>query len=116
MIASDDEMCAAEILPDDGVPQGFPRPSHPHRQGEQAHHRGDFAWDAAEFLYYSGHYWLSYSKAVSDYVNAFVEGYLEKGDAAVLKSAASPKYVRVFSIWTPPNILHNMRKRLLRPN
>lgn len=82
---------------------------------EQAHHRGDFAWDVAEFLYYSGHQWLSYNKAVSGYVASFVEGYLEKGDAKVLRSAASPKYVRVFSIWTPPNILHNMRKRLLTP-
>ncbi len=82
---------------------------------EQAHHRGDFAWDIAEFLYYSGHYWFSYNKAVSGYVNAFIEGYLEKGNGRPLKSAASAKYVRVFTIWTPPNILHNMRKRLLNP-
>ncbi len=81
---------------------------------EQAKHRGDFAWDVAEFLYYSGHYWLFYTRNVSAYVDGFIDGYLEHGDPRVLRSAASPKYVRVFSIWTPPNILHNIRKRLLK--
>jgi hypothetical protein len=38
---------------------------------------------------------------------------LEKGSARVLRKAASPRYVRVFSVWTPPNILHNIRKKLL---
>ncbi len=82
---------------------------------EQAKHRGDFAWDVAEFLYYSGHYWLFYTENVSAYVDGFIRGYLGHGDPRVLRSAASPKYVRVFSIWTPPNILHNIRKRLLKP-
>lgn len=82
---------------------------------EQAKHEGNFAWDIAEFLYYSGHYWLFYSEAVSGYVDAFVRGYLESGDARVLRSAASAKYVRVFSIWTPPNIIHRIRNRLLNP-
>lgn len=82
---------------------------------EQAKHKGDFAWDIAEFLYYSGHYWLLYSNAVSDYIDAFIRGYLEHGETSRLRSAASVKYVRVFSIWTPPSILHNIRKRLLKP-
>lgn len=82
---------------------------------EQAKHRGDFAWDVAEFLYFSGHYWLSYSAAVSGYVDGFIQGYLEDGETRILRSAASPKYIRVFSIWTPPNIIHRIRKRLLKP-
>ena len=83
---------------------------------EQARHNGDFAWDVAEFLYYSGHYWLFHSLAVSGYVDAFIRGYLEQGDPRRLKAAASPKYVRVFSIWTPPNVLHGIRKCLLKPH
>jgi tRNA A-37 threonylcarbamoyl transferase component Bud32 len=80
---------------------------------EQARHKGDYAWDIAEFLFYSGHYWLPFNIALLGYVEAFVSGYLERGSAKVLRKAASPRYVRVFSVWTPPNIIHNVRKRLL---
>ncbi len=80
---------------------------------EQARENGDYSWDVAEFLYYSGHYWLPFNKALSSYVDAFVKGYLEAGSARILRKAASPKYVRVFSVWTPPNILLNIRKKLL---
>lgn len=79
---------------------------------EQARHRGDYAWDIAEFLFYSGHYWLSFNRSLEGYVDSFIKGYKEHGSANVVKSAASPKYVRVFSVWTPPNILHNIRKKL----
>jgi len=79
---------------------------------EQAHEGGDFGWDVAEFLYYSGHYWLLLNNALSDYLESFVKGYLEAGQVKTLRKAASPKYVRVFSVWTPPNVLLNIRKRL----
>ncbi len=79
---------------------------------EQGRFKGDYAWDAAEFLYYSGHYWLSHNEALADYVESFIEGYLENGNARVLKSAASARYVRVFSLWTPPNILYGINKTL----
>ncbi len=80
---------------------------------EQARENGDYSWDVAEFLFYSGHYWLPFNDALSGYVDNFIRGYLEVGSARVLRKAASPKYVRVFSVWTPPNILLNIRKRLL---
>jgi tRNA A-37 threonylcarbamoyl transferase component Bud32 len=79
---------------------------------EQARYRGDYAWDVAEFLFYSGHYWLSFNKSLEGYVDSFIKGYKEQGSPSVVKAAASPKYVRVFSVWTPPNILHNIRKKL----
>ena len=79
---------------------------------EQARHRGDYGWDVAEFLFYSGHYWLSFNKSLEGYVDSFIKGYRERGSSSVVRSAASPKYVRVFSVWTPPNILHNIRKKL----
>ena len=50
---------------------------------------------------------------MTGYVESFVRGYLEAGPARILRRAASPKYVRVFSVWTPPNILLNIRKKLL---
>jgi tRNA A-37 threonylcarbamoyl transferase component Bud32 len=80
---------------------------------EQARENGDYSWDVAEFLYYSGHYWLPFNNALSDYVDDFIHGYLEAGTTRILRRAASPKYVRVFSVWTPPNILLSVRKRLL---
>ena len=80
---------------------------------EQARENGDYGWDIAEFLYYSGHYWLPFSRELSGYVESFVKGYLEVGSTRVLRKAASPKYVRVFSVWTPPNILMHIRKKLL---
>lgn len=80
---------------------------------EQARHHGDYGWDVAEFLFYSGHYWLPFNKALSGFVDAFIKGYLEAGPTSILHNAASPKYVRVFSVWTPPNIIHNIRKKLL---
>lgn len=80
---------------------------------EQARYQGDYSWDVAEFLFYSGHYWLPFNEVLSAYVEAFVKGYLEAGPSSVLHKAASPRYVRVFSVWTPPNILHNIRKKLL---
>ncbi len=79
---------------------------------EQGKFKGDYSWDIAEFLYYSGHYWLTHSKALRDYVESFIAGYLEQGSARVLKSASSPRYVRVFSLWTPPNTLYGINKTL----
>lgn len=80
---------------------------------EQAREDGDYSWDIAEFLYYSGHYWLPGNNALSGFVESFVKGYLENGSARILRKAASPKYVRIFSVWTPPNILLGIRKKLL---
>ena len=79
---------------------------------EQARHRGDYPWDIAEFLFYSGHYWLSFNKSLAGYVDSFLKGYMERGSSNIVRAAASPKYVRLFSVWTPPNILHNVRKKL----
>ncbi len=79
---------------------------------EQGKFKGDYSWDVAEFLYYSGHYWLTHDKDLREYVESFIEGYLGQGSARILKSASSPRYVRVFSLWTPPNILYGINKTL----
>ena len=72
---------------------------------EQATKEGDQAWDVAVFLYYSGHYlqpFYSNSKAES-LTKAFISGYLKGGGKIInIKKAGSPKYTRVFSIFTPP--------------
>jgi len=72
---------------------------------EQATKEGDKAWDVAVFLYYSGHYlqpFYSNSKAES-LTKAFIAGYLKGGGKTInIKKAGSPKYTRVFSIFTPP--------------
>ena len=82
---------------------------------EQARHGGDPAWDIAEFLYFSGHYWLSYNKTLAEITDEFVNGYLnQKGAKAILRYAASTRYLRLFSIWTPPFVLTGIRRRLLK--
>jgi tRNA A-37 threonylcarbamoyl transferase component Bud32 len=72
---------------------------------EQATKEGDQAWDVAVFLYYSGHYlqpFYNNSKAES-LTKAFIAGYLKGGGKIInVKKAGSPKYTRVFSIFTPP--------------
>lgn len=75
---------------------------------EQAARNGNQTWDVAEFLYYSGHYISPFSsaKAASIIAKSFIEGYLEAGGKKdTVKKAASARYVKVFSIFTPPQVI-----------
>jgi tRNA A-37 threonylcarbamoyl transferase component Bud32 len=75
---------------------------------EQATRDGNQAWDIAEFLYYSGHYSppLSSSYAADIITRSFLEGYLEAGGKKdTVKKAGSVKYTKVFSVFTPPQVL-----------
>jgi len=75
---------------------------------EQATRNGNQAWDLAEFLYYSGHHVspISSLKAASVIAQNFIEGYLEAGGRKeTVKEVASARYVKVFSIFTPPHII-----------
>jgi Kae1-associated kinase Bud32 len=75
---------------------------------EQANRGGDKAWDVAVFLYYCGHYlqpFFSNAKAEA-IAKAFIAGYLkEGGNIDDIQTAGSPKYQRVFSIFTMPPIM-----------
>jgi tRNA A-37 threonylcarbamoyl transferase component Bud32 len=75
---------------------------------EQATRDDNQAWDIAEFLYYSGHYSppMSSTNAVSVIARNFIEGYLEAGGKKeTVKKAASARYTKVFSVFTPPHVL-----------
>ncbi len=75
---------------------------------EQASRDGNQAWDVAEFLYYSGHYASPISPADSAELIAteFIKGYLEAGgEKEAVKKAGSPRYTKVFSIFTPPHVI-----------
>jgi tRNA A-37 threonylcarbamoyl transferase component Bud32 len=75
---------------------------------EQASRNGDQTWDIAEFLYYIGHYIppLASAEAVEELAKAFLEGYLEAGGKReTVRKAASPKYTKVFSIFTQPHVM-----------
>jgi tRNA A-37 threonylcarbamoyl transferase component Bud32 len=75
---------------------------------EQATRDGNQAWDLAEFLYYSGHYSppMSSTNAASIIARNFIEGYLEAGGKKdTVKKAASARYTKVFSVFTPPHVL-----------
>ncbi len=74
---------------------------------EQASQGGDKVWDVAEFLYYSGHYLqpLNGNSKAESIAKAFIKGYLKAGgDVNVIKKAGTPKYTRIFSIFTMWNI------------
>lgn len=75
---------------------------------EQASRNGDQAWDIAEFLYYSGHYVspLASADMIELLTKSFIEGYLEAGGRKeTIKRAASPRYTKVFSIFTLPHVI-----------
>jgi len=75
---------------------------------EQASRNGDMVWDVAEFLYYSGHYISPFAEArrLESFAETFIRGYLEGGGSvAVVKKAGSPKYTKVFSVFTFPHIM-----------
>jgi Kae1-associated kinase Bud32 len=75
---------------------------------EQAQQGGDRAWDIAVFLYYCGHYLQPFdgtSKAEA-ITKSFIEGYIEGGgNINDIHKAATPKYTRIFSIFTMPAIM-----------
>jgi len=81
---------------------------------EQAGKRGDYAWDIAELLFYTGHYSASQSptRGLSMLVKAFIEGYLGKGRSAELRQAAGIRYAKAFSFWTPAPIILEIVKTL----
>jgi tRNA A-37 threonylcarbamoyl transferase component Bud32 len=81
---------------------------------EQAGKRGDYSWDVAELLFYAGHYCTRpvALPAMKGVVEAFVKGYLQKGEAASLRNAAAVKYAKTFSIWTPPPVILEISKIL----
>lgn len=75
---------------------------------EQASRNGDKAWDIAEFLYYAGHYLppLVGTRPAELITEAFIEGYFRAGgDVKLVKKVGNPKYTKVFSIFTFPNII-----------
>lgn len=75
---------------------------------EQASRDGNQTWDIAEFLYYSGHYVppLASAHSAELIAKSFIEGYLEAGGKKeTVKKAASPRYTKVFSIFTQPHII-----------
>ena len=75
---------------------------------EQATRDGNQAWDIAEFLYYAGHYSpaISSANAAGVIAESFIEGYLEAGGKKeYVKQAASARYTKVFSVFTPPHVL-----------
>jgi len=75
---------------------------------EQASRGGDVAWDVAEFLYYTGHYVPSVASAEAFKLlaEAFINGYLSGGGSpGLVEKAPSVKFARVFSIFTPPQVM-----------
>jgi len=75
---------------------------------EQAQQGGDKTWDIAVFLYYCGHYLQPFdsnekAEAIS---RMFTDGYIEAGGSKHdVQKAATPKYTRIFSIFTMPAIM-----------
>jgi tRNA A-37 threonylcarbamoyl transferase component Bud32 len=75
---------------------------------EQATRNGNQTWDIAEFLYYSGHYSpaIANPEAATTIAKIFIEGYLEAGGKKdKVQEAASPRYTKVFSVFTVPQVL-----------
>jgi tRNA A-37 threonylcarbamoyl transferase component Bud32 len=82
---------------------------------EQGGKKGDYAWDVAELLYYSGHYSRNPipTRGLMELMEGFIKGYSKHGAISELKKAAGVKYLKVFSIWTPAPVLLEIA-RILR--
>ncbi|MBS7632317.1 hypothetical protein KEJ15_01675 [Candidatus Bathyarchaeota archaeon] len=75
---------------------------------EQASRGGDAVWDVAEFLYYMGHDLppLTNAHVAEIIADEFVKGYVEAGGKSeTVMKASTPKYTKVFSVFTPPLIM-----------
>ncbi len=75
---------------------------------EQATRNGNQTWDVAEFLYYSGHYSppIGSANPATLVAKTFIKGYLEAGGKKeTIRKASSPRYTKVFSVFTPPQVL-----------
>jgi tRNA A-37 threonylcarbamoyl transferase component Bud32 len=75
---------------------------------EQATRNGNKPWDIAEFLYYSGHYIspMSNPDSAELITKAFIQGYLiGGGKKETIKKAWSAQYTKVFSLFTPPQVI-----------
>jgi tRNA A-37 threonylcarbamoyl transferase component Bud32 len=75
---------------------------------EQASRNGNQPWDVAEFIYYIGHYVppLASAEEAEEITKAFIEGYLRAGGKPEnVRKAASPRYTKVFSIFTQPHVM-----------
>ena len=81
---------------------------------EQARKRGDYAWDIAELLFYTGHYSKSPTptRGLIEITQAFSNGYLRKGRATELRQAAGVRYAKAFSFWTPAPVILEISKVL----
>lgn len=80
---------------------------------EQASTDGDKAWDVAELLYYSGHYFSSSqgNDRARAFTVAFISGYImRRGDPSVIRKAGTAKYSRVFSVFVLPSIILTISK------
>jgi len=74
---------------------------------EQAEEGGDKSWDIAEFIFYSSYHALfSPTKKIEAITKEFILGYLEAGgEIKIARKALSPRYLKVFSFFTPPHLL-----------
>jgi len=75
---------------------------------EQASRDGNQTWDIAEFLYYSGHYVppIAPTDTIELVTKTFIKGYIEAdGNKETIKKAASPRYTKVFSLFTQPHVI-----------
>jgi tRNA A-37 threonylcarbamoyl transferase component Bud32 len=81
---------------------------------EQAGKRGDYTWDIAELLFYTGHYSASQipTRGLSMLVEAFIKGYLRKGRPVELRRATGVRYVKAFSFWTATPVILEILKIL----
>jgi Kae1-associated kinase Bud32 len=73
---------------------------------EQAIQDGDKTWDIAVFLYYAGHYiqLLQNDGTAEAITEAFIKGYIKGGgEIKNIKKITSPKYTRIFSVFTLPS-------------
>jgi aminoglycoside phosphotransferase (APT) family kinase protein len=71
---------------------------------EQAGEDGDPSWDVAMMVFYGAKFAFDEQRILS-MMRGLVDGYVEEGDAEVVREAGSVKYVGVFAPLVAPQVL-----------
>ena len=79
---------------------------------EQCRVGGDYAWDVAEFVYYSC-MTMNDPLMAFEFGRAFASAYVEEGDPAVLRGAQDQAYTLPFQVLVQPDVLRSAKQGLL---
>ncbi len=76
---------------------------------EQARKGNKYSWDLATLFFFTAHYVQGLSlRRLEQVIEAMVEGYLEEGEAEIVKGALKVPYLRVYAFFAYPHAIFKL--------